>query len=100
MEKSVSYVSRQEAKIAKVLLAFLAPLRDISLLLAFCLLHFASSSQNLEKIGKEDMVTLSGGINFTSMLYWSDGMTARRDPFTMYASGNLTMNILDVSVPI
>lgn len=67
---------------------------------AFSLLPFASFSQNLEKIGKEDMVTVSGGINFTSLIYWSDGMTARRDPFTQYASGNLMVNFLDVSMPI
>lgn len=68
--------------------------------LAFSLLPFASSSQNLEKIGQSDMMTISGGINFTSLLYWSDGMTARRDPYTQYASGNLTLNFLDVSMPI
>lgn len=66
----------------------------------FHLIFQTGSSQNLEKIGKQDMATLSGGINFTSLLYWSDGIAARRDPFTMYASGNLTLNFLDVAMPI
>jgi hypothetical protein len=70
------------------------------LILILCLVSFDSTSQNLEKIGKEDMVTMSGGINFTSLVYWSDGIAARRDPFTQYASGNLMVNFLDVSMPI
>ncbi len=65
-----------------------------------CISPLSSQSQNLEKIGQKEMATISGGINFTSLLYWSDGISARRDPFTMYASGNLTLNFLDVSMPI
>jgi hypothetical protein len=74
--------------------------RIIILPFTFFILHSSSSSQNLEKMGQPDMMTISGGINFTSLVYWSDGMTARRDPFTQYASGNLMVNFLDVSMPI
>jgi len=56
-------------------------------------------SQNLEKIGKKDMVMLSGGINFNSVFYNAQGFEARRDPFTWYFNGNLTLTILDVSLP-
>ena len=93
--------SRKDAKNAKISLANLASLRAISsLIFSLALCPLSLSSQNLEKIGKSDMLNLSGGINFTSLIYWSDGMTARRDPFTQYASGNLMVNFLDVSMPI
>ena len=71
-----------------------------SLAFTFCLLPFPSYSQNLDKIGQSDMLTISGGINFTSMFYHANGIDNRRDPFTQYASGNITLNFLDVSMPV
>lgn len=56
-------------------------------------------SQNLEKIGKKDMIRVNGGLNFNSIFYNANGLDARRNPFTWYANGNLTVNILDVSLP-
>jgi hypothetical protein len=57
------------------------------------------SAQNLEKIGKKEMITISGGMNFNSIFYNAQGFAARRDPFTWYFNGNLNVNILDVSFP-
>lgn len=60
----------------------------------------ANFAQNLDKIGKEDMVTVSGGFNLNTITYASSGTNyAGRDPFTWFASGNITVNILDVSLP-
>ncbi|MDQ3111164.1 MAG: hypothetical protein M3R17_14830 [Bacteroidota bacterium] len=56
-------------------------------------------SQNLEKIGKKDMVTVSGGMNFNNVFYNAQGFDARRDPYTWYFNGNLNITILDVSLP-
>lgn len=56
-------------------------------------------SQNLEKIGKKDMVTVNGGMNFNSVFYDAQGMTDRRDPFTWYFNGNLNISILDLALP-
>lgn len=70
------------------------------LFLVLLLTSKVSSSQNLEKIGQPEMITLTGGINFTSLFYYADGIQNRRQPFTQYASGNLTFNIMDVSVPL
>lgn len=70
------------------------------LLAAFlCVFVAALHAQNLEKIGQKDMVTVSGGLNFSSILYDAQGFEARRDPFTWFFSGNLNVTILDVSLP-
>jgi hypothetical protein len=58
-----------------------------------------SISQNLEKIGKKEMVTVSGGMNFNNVFYNAQGFEARRDPYTWYFNGNLNITILDVSLP-
>lgn len=56
-------------------------------------------AQNLGKIGKKDMITISGAMNLNSVLYDAYGFTPRRDPFTWYFNGSLNVNILDVSLP-
>src|ERR1044072_7358854 len=74
-----------------------------SIYFAFCLLITFSSgklyAQNLEKIGKKEMITVNGGMNFSSTFYNANGFTPRREPFTWYFNGNLNVNILDVSLP-
>ena len=70
------------------------------IVLTYCLLLSCwGYSQNLEKLGKEDAITVHGGLNFNTVNYWSEGMLARRDPFSWFASGNLNISILDVSLP-
>jgi hypothetical protein len=56
-------------------------------------------AQNLEKIGKKDMITIGGSMSLNSVLYDAYGFTPRRDPFTWYFSGSLNVSILDVSLP-
>lgn len=56
--------------------------------------------QNLNKIGKKDAVTVSGGINFNTITYLQSVLlNPSRDPFTWFASGNLNISILDVAFP-
>lgn len=56
-------------------------------------------AQNLEKVGKKDMITIGGAMNLNSILYDAYGFTPRRDPFTWYFNGSLNITILDVSLP-
>ena len=56
-------------------------------------------SQNLEKIGKKDMLTFSGGLNYNSIYYNASGIDNRRDPYTWFLNGNITANFLDVALP-
>ncbi|XOV68569.1 MAG: hypothetical protein ACFHU9_05195 [Fluviicola sp.] len=58
-----------------------------------------SFSQNLEKIGEEDMVTVNGGINYNLVANQAQEIQQFRDPFTWVLSGNVSVNILDVSLP-
>lgn len=69
--------------------------------LLFCLMFFSLfiSGQNLEKIGKKDMLTINGGLNYNSLFYNAYGIPNRRDPFTWYFNGHVTLNFLDVSLP-
>ncbi|MFZ5553117.1 MAG: hypothetical protein ACOZCO_08390 [Bacteroidota bacterium] len=57
-------------------------------------------SQNLEKIGEEDAITISGGMNLNSVFYNAKGIASRRDPFNWFASGNLNINIIDFNMPV
>jgi len=63
------------------------------------LCSFSSVGQNLDKIGEEDMVTVSGGVNYNLVANQSQGIEQFRDPFAWVLSGNVTVNILDVSLP-
>lgn len=56
-------------------------------------------AQNLEKIGKKDMVTVGGGLNYNGIFYHADGIADRRKPYTWFFNGSLTFNVLDVSLP-
>ncbi len=58
------------------------------------------NAQNLEKIGQKDFMTIHGGINFNTVNYFVNGMESRRDPFTWFASGNITVSLLDVAIPL
>jgi hypothetical protein len=56
-------------------------------------------SQNLDKIGKKDMAKVSGGLNFNSIYLNTNNPDSKRDPFSWYLSGNLSLTILDWSLP-
>lgn len=59
-----------------------------------------ASAQNIEKIGKKDMLKINGGASLSSIIYTASGITARRDPFTWFLSGSLNFSILDFSIPL
>lgn len=64
------------------------------------LLTSVLSAQNLDKIGKKDMVSVHGGLNFSTISYMSDGIAfPSREPFTWFATGNVSISILDVALP-
>ncbi|HEU4717143.1 MAG TPA: hypothetical protein VFU15_04890 [Bacteroidia bacterium] len=56
-------------------------------------------AQDLGRIGKKDMLTVSGGMNYNAVFYDAQGMQNRRDPFTWYFNGNIDMNFLGVDLP-
>lgn len=72
--------------------------RNILLILLLTLTTL-SRSQNLDKIGKKDMVTVGGGLNYNGIFYAADGIPNRRPPYSWFFNGNLNINILDISLP-
>jgi hypothetical protein len=75
-------------------------------LMIFTLIIVASLSQkkimaqNLESIGNENPVTISGGINVSSVFYRANGIVDRRDPFNYFFSGNLNISLYGWTVPL
>lgn len=67
-------------------------------LLSFvCVLY--TNSQDLEKIGKKDMLKVNGGLNASSVFYNANGIQNRRQPFTYFLNGNITANFIGISLP-
>jgi hypothetical protein len=56
-------------------------------------------SQNLDKLGKKGMLTVNGGLNYSSVFYNAQGIPNRRQPFTWFVNGNVTLSVLDISLP-
>jgi hypothetical protein len=72
----------------------------VLIILFLLFLSFACFSQNLESIGKASPLKISGGFNATGIGYAASGLTARRDPFNYFLTGNLNFEIYGMSVPL
>ena len=73
-------------------------------LYAIIVLFFLSGhslfSQNLESIGKENPLTVSGGVSVNQIFYANNGLDSRRDPYSFFASGNINFDLYGWSVPL
>jgi hypothetical protein len=58
------------------------------------------TAQNIESIGKEKPLSLSGGVSLNQILYTAKGIPNRRDPYSYYASGNVNLSVYGWSVPL
>ena len=56
-------------------------------------------AQDLEKIGKKDVLKVNGGLNYSSVFYDAKGIQGRRQPFTYFINGNITGNIAGITLP-
>jgi hypothetical protein len=68
--------------------------------LLLLLLSFHLRAQNLESIGKEKPISISGGISANQIFYTASGIDARRDPYSYYLSGNINFGLYGWSVPL
>ena len=66
----------------------------------FILLPLSGVAQNLESIGKENPLTVSGGLSINQIFYGVHGIDSRRDPYSYYASGNINFSLYGWSVPV
>jgi hypothetical protein len=57
-------------------------------------------AQNLESIGKEKPLTITGGVSLNQIFYAATGINSRRDPYTYYASGNVNFSLYGWSIPV
>lgn len=56
--------------------------------------------QNLENIGTEKPLKVTGGISANQIFYDAVGGSSGRDPYTYYLSGNLNFNLYGWSIPL
>lgn len=56
--------------------------------------------QNLENIGKEKPLKVTGGISANQIFYDAVGGSSGRDPYTYYLSGNLNFNLYGWLIPL
>src|SRR5688572_15244113 len=68
--------------------------------LAACISLLSVKGQNLESIGKEKPLSVTGSISVNQILYGVTGIESRRDPYTYYASGNVNFSLYGWSVPL
>lgn len=73
-------------------------------LLAIGILLWAGLScalaQDLESIGQEKPLRISGGVSASQIFYAASGAEARRDPYSYFLSGNLNFDLYGWSVPL
>lgn len=72
-------------------------------LLLFVMLFLSlikGNSQNIESIGTEKPLTVSGGLSVNQIFYAAKGIESRRSPYAYFASGNLNFNLYGWSVPV
>lgn len=73
----------------------------LPLVLIFAVLVPGSAfAQNLEAIGTEDPVKLSGGLSLTQIGYGVNGIAARRSPYNYFLSGALNIDLYGMSIPL
>lgn len=62
--------------------------------------HYRLYAQDLSNIAHQQPVTLSGSIQAQGIFYNATGIADRRAPFTYYLSGNPTISIYGLDVPL
>jgi hypothetical protein len=77
------------------------PIRSASLIwLIVVFASFQASAQNLESIGKEKPLSVTGGISASQIFYKAYGIESRRDPYSYYLSGNVNFSLYGWNIPL
>lgn len=72
------------------------------LLFTITLIHLSSlelSAQDLESVGKENPLKISGGLGTTHTFYGVSGIPNRRPPYLWFLNGNITFDLYGWTVP-
>lgn len=57
-------------------------------------------AQDLEKVGRDNPLSISGGFSTDHVMYFSDGINNRRDPYNFFFTGNLNIDLYGLSIPL
>jgi hypothetical protein len=68
--------------------------------ITLCFTNTSAFAQNLDAIGKEKPLTITGGLSLNQIFYTAKGINNRRDPYTYYASGNINFSLYGWNVPL
>lgn len=72
-----------------------------TILIFSSLLSFQTlKAQNIENLGKEKPIKISGGVSVNQMFFGAIGSPTRRNSYTYYLSGNLNFSLYGWSVPL
>ncbi len=58
------------------------------------------NAQNLETIGKEKPIKISGGASVSQIFYGVNGIESRRQPYSYFASGSVNFSLYGWNVPL
>ncbi len=72
------------------------------ILVCWCMLHSSISvqAQQLDDIGTKKPLTITGGVSLNQIVYAVDGLDSRRDPYSLFASGNINFDLYGWNVPL
>lgn len=71
----------------------------LSLAFALCA-SIPSTAQDLHAIGSEKPFSIAASLSFNQIFYASRGISARRDPYTYFASGSANLSLYGWTVPL
>lgn len=72
---------------------------QLPLLLLLLLLCGKAAAQDLEKVGTESPIKVSGSVGARGVAYGAEGIEERRKPFGYTLTGNLNFNFYDLELP-
>ncbi len=60
----------------------------------------SAQGQQLDQLGKKQGIKISGGLGLNQSLYLADGVENRFNPYNYVVSGNVSMNLYGIMVPL
>ena len=72
----------------------------VVVVISLILLYAPLVGQDLATIGKENPFSVSGGVSLNQIFYAVNGIESRRDPYSYYASGNISFSLYGWSCPL
>jgi len=75
-------------------------LTKCALLFSLLFVSTAIQAQQLDAIGNRKPLTITGGVSLNQIVYAVDGIESRRDPYSLFTSGNINFDLYGWNVPL